>query len=61
MWIFVAEALLALALLIAIVWWTMGPTHKRERQEAKNEANKEASRGVSVEGNGDSAARREND
>ena len=41
MWIFVAEALLALALLIAIVWWTMGPTHRRERQEARNAAKDE--------------------
>ena len=42
MWIFVAEALLALALLIAIVWWTMGPAHRRERQEAKEAAKHEA-------------------
>ena len=42
MWIFVAEALLALALLIGIVWWTMGPAHKRERQQARDEAKNEA-------------------
>jgi hypothetical protein len=32
MWIFVAEAIGALGLLLFIVWWTLGPTHRREQE-----------------------------
>ena len=35
MWIFVLEAMLALGLLLFIVWWTLGPTHRRERDELR--------------------------
>ncbi len=33
MWILVVEALFAVGLLIFIVWWTLGPTQRREREE----------------------------
>ncbi len=34
MWILMGEALLAVALLLSIVWWTLGPTQRRERDAA---------------------------
>jgi nitrogen fixation-related uncharacterized protein len=33
MWIFIAEALLAVGLLLFIVWWTLGSAQRREREE----------------------------
>lgn len=40
MWLLMLEAALALALLIFIVWWTMGPVKKREdRDRAARAAN----------------------
>ena len=38
MWLFVLEALLALALLLFIVWWTIAPVHKRESESVEREA-----------------------
>lgn len=38
MWILVAEAMGALALLLFIVWWTLGPTHRREREALERAA-----------------------
>jgi hypothetical protein len=35
MWILVVEALGALSLLLFIVWWTLGPTQRRERDELR--------------------------
>jgi hypothetical protein len=35
MWILVLEAMGALSLLLFIVWWTLGPTHRRERDELR--------------------------
>jgi hypothetical protein len=34
------EAALALAALIAIVWWTLGPVHRSERRR-RNDADKQ--------------------
>lgn len=33
MWILVVEAMIAVGLLLFIVWWTLGPTQRREREE----------------------------
>lgn len=33
MWILVVEAMAAVGLLLFIVWWTLGPTQRREREE----------------------------
>jgi len=33
MWIFIAEALLAVGLLLFIVWWTLGSAQRRDREE----------------------------
>jgi hypothetical protein len=44
MWIFVAEALGALSLLLLIVWWTLGPTHRREQEELQRLVDDEAKR-----------------
>ncbi len=33
MWILVVEAMIAVGLLLFIVWWTMAPAQKREREE----------------------------
>jgi len=43
MWIFVAEALAALSLLLFIVWWTLGPTQRREREALQREIDAKAS------------------
>jgi hypothetical protein len=42
MWLFVAEALCALGLLLFIVWWTLGPTHRLERDALRQLASAEA-------------------
>jgi len=44
MWIFVAEAFGALGLLIFIVWWTLGPTQRREQEMLRKLASEEAER-----------------
>jgi hypothetical protein len=44
MWILVAEALGALGLLLFIVWWTLGPAQRREREALQREIDAEASR-----------------
>jgi len=44
MWLFVGEALGALSLLLFIVWWTLGPTQRRERDEMRRLADQEAAR-----------------
>jgi hypothetical protein len=41
-WIFL-EALVALAAGLAIVWWTMSPARRREREKECREAGKEKS------------------
>lgn len=33
MWILVVEAMIAVGLLLFIVWWTLGPAQRREREE----------------------------
>ena len=33
MWILEVEAMIAVGLLLFIVWWTLGPTQRREREE----------------------------
>lgn len=33
MWLLVVEAMIAVGLLLFIVWWTLGPTQRREREE----------------------------
>jgi hypothetical protein len=43
MWILVAEAMGALSLLLLIVWWTLGPTQRRERDAMRAEAEAMAS------------------
>jgi len=35
MWLLFLEAALALALLLFIVWWTMAPVNKREREHER--------------------------
>ena len=42
MWIFVAEAMGALGLFLFIVWWTLGPTQRRERETLRQLARDEA-------------------
>ena len=42
MWILVAEAMGALSLLLFIVWWTLGPTHRREREALQRMIDDEA-------------------
>jgi hypothetical protein len=42
MWILVAEALGALSLFLFIVWWTLGPTQRRERENLRQLASAEA-------------------
>jgi hypothetical protein len=37
MWILVAEAMGALSCLLLIVWWTLGPTQRRERDAMRAE------------------------
>lgn len=44
MWILVAEALGALGLFLFIVWWTLGPTQRREREALDRLAAEEAGR-----------------
>jgi len=44
MWLFVGEAMGALSLLLFIVWWTLGPTQRREREEMRELADQEAAR-----------------
>ncbi len=44
MWILVAEALGALGLFLFIVWWTFGPTQRRERDAFNALAREEAER-----------------
>jgi hypothetical protein len=43
MWILVAEAMGALSLLLLIVWWTLGPTQRRERDALREAAAERAS------------------
>jgi hypothetical protein len=53
MWIFVLEAMIALSLLLFIVWWTLGPTHKREREMLRRLAEERAAHagdGTATEG-----------
>jgi hypothetical protein len=42
MWILVAEAMGALTLFLFIVWWTLGPTQRREREAMRELASAEA-------------------
>ncbi len=42
MWIFVLEALIALSLLLFIVWWTLGPAQKRDREMMRRLADEQA-------------------
>ena len=44
MWLFVGEALGALSLLLFIVWWTLGPTQRREQDEMRRLASEQAAR-----------------
>ena len=44
-WI-ILEALVALALGLAIVWWTVSPARRREREEEKLDAKQGESRKV---------------
>ncbi len=48
MWIFVAEAIGALSLLLFIVWWTLGPTHKREQEMLRRLARERAEAGAAA-------------
>lgn len=41
----ILEALVALLLGVAIVWWTMSPARKREREEEKRNADTSAGDG----------------
>ncbi len=41
MWILVVEAMVAVGLLLFIVWWTLGPTQRREREEMQRLAREE--------------------
>ncbi len=43
MWILVVEAMGALGLLLFIVWWTLGPTQRRERDALRDAADSAAS------------------
>ncbi len=47
MWILVAEALGALGLFLFIVWWTLGPTQRRERDALQKLARDDAERRAS--------------
>jgi hypothetical protein len=42
MWILVVEALGALSLFLFIVWWTLGPTHRQEREALRQLTRAEA-------------------
>jgi hypothetical protein len=42
MWILVVEAMGALSCLLLIVWWTLGPTHRRERDALREAALQQA-------------------
>jgi hypothetical protein len=55
MWILVAEALGALCLFLFIVWWTLGPTQRREREALRELAGAEADAKPSPD-DGESAA-----
>ena len=57
MWILVAEALGALGLFLFIVWWTFGPTQRREREAMTRLAHEEAERRVAAETAVDAAKR----
>ena len=50
MWILVVEALGALSLFLFIVWWTFGPTQRRERDALQKLALEEAERRERADG-----------
>lgn len=43
MWILVVEAMIAVGLLLFIVWWTLGPAQRREREEMQRLASASSS------------------
>ncbi|MEO8937150.1 MAG: hypothetical protein ABI277_14325 [Burkholderiaceae bacterium] len=55
MWILVAEALGALGLFLFIVWWTLGPTQRREREALQQLASQEARRRAATEADAQSS------
>lgn len=50
MWILVAEAMGALGLFLFIVWWTLGPTQRRERDAVERLARDAAERRAAPKG-----------